>query len=142
MIPKISSKDRALILLITTILVLLWFSFSFLSHMFFSSAYSYSDAAQIITQYKNQESSWINVARPLKKSDLKNRIILLDFWTYACVNCIHIIPEIKKLEKEFGNKLTVIGVHSGKFDNEKDLDSIKKAVLKYDIEHPIINDSD
>ncbi|MFT6106414.1 MAG: thiol-disulfide isomerase/thioredoxin [Rickettsiales bacterium] len=52
------------------------------------------------------------------------------------------IPEIKNLEMEFDNKLTVIGVHSGKFDNEKETSSIRKAVLKYDITHPVVNDAD
>lgn len=142
MVPKLSSKDKSLLLLIACGLVVLWFSFSFLSKIFFSSAFSTSDAAKITSQYSNLGNRWLNVARPLKKQDLKNRIILLDFWTYACVNCIHAIPEIKKLEQEFGNKLTVIGVHSGKFSNEKDFDSIRKAVLKHDLTHPVIDDSD
>ncbi len=140
MFIKLSSKDRSLILFIAAFLALIWFSFSFFSQIFFSSAFFASDAAKIITQYKDDDARWLNVSRPLERDDLKDRIILLDFWTYACVNCIHAIPEIKKLEQEFGNKLTVIGVHSGKFSNEKDFDSIKKAVLKYDISHPVIND--
>ena len=88
-----------------------------------------------------KKPEWLNVSEPLKTSDLKDRIILLDFWTYACVNCMHMIPEIKKLEEEFGSKLTVIGVHSGKFDNEKNVEGIRNAIVKYDISHPVVNDS-
>ena len=136
---KLTQKDRSLILLIIAVLVILWGVYSAFSYLFFSAAYRVSDVNKIITKEKQQ---WFNVSRPLEASDLKDRIILLDFWTYACVNCIQSIPEIKKLEKEFGDKLTVIGVHSGKFDNEKDAESIRKAIIKHDITHPVINDSD
>ncbi|MFP6574601.1 MAG: thioredoxin-like domain-containing protein, partial [Pirellulaceae bacterium] len=63
--------------------------------------------------------SWIN-SRPLSKRDLKGKFVILDFWTYCCINCIHILPELKKLEKAYPNQLVVIGVHSAKFDAEKD----------------------
>ncbi|MBA3953859.1 redoxin domain-containing protein [Candidatus Dependentiae bacterium] len=89
-----------------------------------------------------QQNRWLNLARPLTPQDLQGRIILLDFWTFCCINCIHIIPELHKLEKEFGNALTIIGVHSAKFTNEKDQETIKAAIIKYGIEHPVINDSD
>jgi thiol-disulfide isomerase/thioredoxin len=95
-----------------------------------------------IKNITNHQSAWLNSSRDIKAKDLKNRIILLDFWTYACVNCLHMIPEINNLEMEFDNKLTVIGIHSGKFDNEKETSSIKKAILKYDITHPVVNDAD
>ncbi len=82
---------------------------------------------------------WINT-KPLAKKDLKGKFVLLDFWTYCCINCIHILPELKKLEKQFPNELVVIGVHSAKFDTEKDKDNILAAVLRYEIEHPVVND--
>lgn len=82
---------------------------------------------------------WINT-RPLAKKDLKGKFVLLDFWTYCCINCIHILPELKKLEKQFPNELVVIGVHSAKFDTEKDKENILSAVLRYEIEHPVVND--
>src|SRR5262249_14190289 len=68
--------------------------------------------------------------------------VLLDFWTYCCINCIHIVPELKKLEKKYANELVVIGVHSAKFLNEKDSQNIRQAILRYEIEHPVVNDSD
>ncbi len=138
---KISQKDKSLILFIITVFVVLWFAFSFLTNLIFSSAFFKSDASKIISLYDDEEQRWLNLARKLEKKDLKSRIILLDFWTHSCVNCLHAIPEIKQLEKEFGNKILVIGVHSGKFENEKDIESIRKAVLRYKIHHPVINDS-
>lgn len=87
------------------------------------------------------EDVWLNVERPLHAKDLENRIILVDFWTYCCINCIHIVPELAKLEKEFGNDLTVIGVHSAKFNNEKDTENIRQAIVRYDIHHAVVNDA-
>ncbi len=82
---------------------------------------------------------WIN-SQPLSKADLKGKFVLLDFWTYCCINCIHILPELKKLEREYANELVVIGVHCAKFEAEQDSENIKNAVLRYEIEHPVIND--
>lgn len=87
-----------------------------------------------------QESGWLNTSRPLTAEDLRGRIILLDFWTFCCINCMHIIPDLQALEHEFGDKLTVIGVHSAKFANERDTENIRQAMLRYDIEHPVVND--
>jgi thiol-disulfide isomerase/thioredoxin len=87
-------------------------------------------------------SQWLNVSRALTTDDLRDKIVLLDFWTYCCVNCIHSIPEIAKLEKEFKEDLVVISVHSAKFDNEKDTDHIRQAVLRYGMDHPVVNDRD
>jgi thiol-disulfide isomerase/thioredoxin/sugar lactone lactonase YvrE len=85
---------------------------------------------------------WLNTDRPLSLAALKGKVVLLDFWTYGCINCMHIIPDLKKLEKKYPNELVVIGVHSAKFENEKDTENIRRIVLRYEIEHPIVNDSD
>jgi thiol-disulfide isomerase/thioredoxin len=87
-------------------------------------------------------SQWLNVSRPLTPEDLRDQVVLLDFWTYCCINCLHTIPELAKLEKEFKDQLVVIGVHSAKFDTEKDTDQIRQAVLRYGIDHPVVNDRD
>ena len=89
-----------------------------------------------------QTPEWLNTSRALKPDDLKGRIILIDFWTYCCINCIHVIPKLQELEKEFGDKLTVIGIHSAKFTTEGDTKNIREAVQKYGIEHPVVNDAD
>ncbi|MBA4185263.1 MAG: redoxin domain-containing protein, partial [Acidobacteria bacterium] len=86
--------------------------------------------------------SWLNTEKPLSIAGLKGKVVLLDFWTYGCINCIHIIPDLKKLEEKYPNNLVVIGVHSAKFDNEKDTENIRNIVLRYGIEHPVVNDAD
>jgi len=88
------------------------------------------------------KSEWLNVSRPLTAGDLKGRIVLLDFWTLGCINCMDIIPDLKALEQEFGTGITVIGVHSAKFADEKQTASIRAAVARYGITHPVVNDSD
>ena len=85
---------------------------------------------------------WLNTERPLSVRELRGKIVLLDFWTYCCINCMHIIPDLKKLEAKYANQLVVIGVHSAKFTTEKGTDNIRQAILRYEIEHPVANDRD
>jgi DNA-binding beta-propeller fold protein YncE len=85
---------------------------------------------------------WLNTDKPLSLAALKGKIVLLDFWTYGCINCIHIIPDLKKLEAKYANQLVVIGVHSAKFKNEKETENIRRIILRYEIEHPVYNDSE
>jgi len=87
-----------------------------------------------------QESDWLNIARPLTEKDLAGRIILLDFWTFCCINCMQVVPDLQYLEEKFGDILTVIGVHSAKFKNEKERDNIRSAIVRYNINHAVIND--
>ena len=85
---------------------------------------------------------WINVSQPLDLAGLRGKVVLLDFWTYGCINCIHIIPDLKRLEAEYPNELVVIGVHSAKFANESETDNIRQVVQRYELEHPVVNDKD
>ncbi|ACC82198.1 thioredoxin-like domain-containing protein [Nostoc punctiforme] len=85
--------------------------------------------------------SWFNTDKPLSLKQLKGRVIILDFWTYCCINCLHILPNLKYLEQKYKDSLTIIGVHSAKFDNEKETENIRQAILRYDVEHPVIIDS-
>jgi len=85
---------------------------------------------------------WLNTDKPLSIAGLKGKIVLLDFWTYGCVNCIHIIPDLKYLEAKYENELVVIGVHSAKFKNEAEEKNIRQIILRYGIEHPVVNDAD
>ncbi|HEX3250932.1 MAG TPA: thioredoxin-like domain-containing protein [Pyrinomonadaceae bacterium] len=85
---------------------------------------------------------WLNTDKPLSITALKGKVVLLDFWTYGCINCIHIIPDLKKLEAKYANQLVVIGIHSAKFQNEKETENIRHIILRYEIEHPVYNDSE
>ena len=85
---------------------------------------------------------WLNTDKPLSLAALKGKVVLLDFWTYGCINCIHIIPDLKKLEAKYPNQLVVIGIHSAKFDNEKETENIRRIILRYELEHPVYNDAD
>jgi thiol-disulfide isomerase/thioredoxin len=86
--------------------------------------------------------AWLNASGPISVKDLKGKIVLVDFWTYCCINCMHVLPDLKYLEKKYPKELVVIGVHSAKFDNEKDSENIRRAVQRYEIEHPVVNDAD
>jgi thiol-disulfide isomerase/thioredoxin len=83
---------------------------------------------------------WLNTARPLRLGELRGKVVLLDFWTFCCINCMHVIPDLKRLEKKYPNELVVIGVHSAKFTTEKETENIRQAILRYEIAHPVIND--
>jgi DNA-binding beta-propeller fold protein YncE len=85
---------------------------------------------------------WLNTDRPLSIAGLRGKVVLLDFWTYGCVNCMHVIPDLKRLEEKYANELVVIGVHSAKFENEKETENIRRIVLRYGLEHPVVNDAD
>ncbi|HEY8225016.1 MAG TPA: thioredoxin-like domain-containing protein [Pyrinomonadaceae bacterium] len=86
-------------------------------------------------------SGWLNTDRPLSLAALKGKVVLLDFWTYGCINCMHIIPDLKRLEAKYPNELVVIGVHSAKFKNERETENIRRIILRYELEHPVYNDS-
>ena len=83
---------------------------------------------------------WFNVAAPLPIASLHGRVVILDFWTEGCINCIQIIPTLRRVEEKFPDKVVVIGVHSPKFANEKNAASVKDAIRRYDIRHPIVHD--
>jgi thiol-disulfide isomerase/thioredoxin len=90
------------------------------------------------------DRTWLNVAHPLSLAkDLKGKVVLLDFWTYCCINCMHVLPDLEHLEARYGDKgLAVVGVHSAKFENEKDTAQIREAIRRYGIHHPVVNDHD
>ncbi len=83
---------------------------------------------------------WINVDQPLTMEGLRGKVVILDFWTYCCINCIHILSDLKKLERDFPEELVVVGVHSPKFEGEKVSENVRQAVMRYEIEHAVVND--
>ncbi|HFD87751.1 MAG TPA: redoxin domain-containing protein, partial [Gammaproteobacteria bacterium] len=88
----------------------------------------------------SRDLPWLNVSRPLTLAELRGKVVILDFWTYGCINCMHVLKDLDRLEKKYGNSLVVIGVHTPKFENEKNIDTLRRIVVRYDIEHPVIND--
>ncbi|XP_063289920.1 NHL repeat-containing protein 2 [Pelobates fuscus] len=88
---------------------------------------------------------WLNTECPLSlHGNLHGKVVVLDFFTYCCINCIHLLPDLHALENKYSDTdgLVIVGVHSAKFPNEKVLDNIKSAVLRYNITHPVVNDAD
>jgi thiol-disulfide isomerase/thioredoxin len=84
---------------------------------------------------------WLGTGgRWLTLADLRGRIVLLDFWTLCCVNCHHVLAELEPLERRYADVLTVIGVHSPKFEHEKDAGAVAGAMQRHGIEHPVLND--
>ena len=84
---------------------------------------------------------WFNVSRPLSMAgDLRGKIVLLDFWTQGCINCIHIIPDLHRLEQEYPEELVVVAVHWAKFDSERTSEAVEESVRRYGRLHPVVND--
>lgn len=85
---------------------------------------------------------WLNTDRPLLiGGELHGQVVVLDFWTYCCINCIHILPDLAFLEEKYSSAPVVfIGVHSAKFTNEASRETIRSAILRYEIAHPVVID--
>ncbi len=85
---------------------------------------------------------WLNTDRPLQLGgELHGQVVVLDFWTYCCINCMHILPDLAYLEHKYRSEaVTFIGVHSAKFANESSRETIRAAILRYEIKHPVVID--
>ena len=83
---------------------------------------------------------WLNIDRPLSLAELRGKLVLLDFWTYGCINCIHNFPDLERLQADYPNELVIIGVHSAKFDHERDSKNLTQIIQRYELDHPVIND--
>lgn len=88
-----------------------------------------------------QNFDWLNTDSALSLSKLRGHVVVLDFWTYCCINCMHTLPTLARLEKAYSGKPVVfVGVHSGKFFSEQETKNVQSAVLRYEIEHPVVVD--
>ncbi|MGA8210842.1 MAG: NHL domain-containing thioredoxin family protein [Nocardioidaceae bacterium] len=86
---------------------------------------------------------WLNTGGvDLALADLRGRFVLLDFWAFCCVNCLHVLDELRPLEAAHDGELVVVGVHSPKFVHEADPDALAAAVERYQVEHPVLDDPD
>ncbi|GGK95066.1 NHL domain-containing thioredoxin family protein [Mangrovihabitans endophyticus] len=86
---------------------------------------------------------WLNTGgQELTLAGLRGKVVLLDFWTFCCINCLHVLDELRPLEERYGDVLVVIGVHSPKFEHERDPDALAAAVERYGVRHPVVDDAD
>ncbi len=84
---------------------------------------------------------WLNTGgAALTLADLRGRVVVLDFWTFCCVNCLHVLDELRPLEEKYADSLVIIGVHSPKFEHEADPDALSAAVERYSVHHPVLDD--
>ena len=85
--------------------------------------------------------NWLNTGgKSLDLDALRGKIVLLDFWTFCCINCLHVLDELRPLEEEFSDVLVTVGVHSPKFEHEADPVALAAAVERYEIHHPVLDD--
>jgi thiol-disulfide isomerase/thioredoxin len=85
-------------------------------------------------------ATWLNTTEPVTLRSQRGRFVLLDFWTFCCANCLHVLDELRPFEAEFADVLTVVGVHSPKFAHEASDDALRAAVARYEVHHPVVND--
>jgi thiol-disulfide isomerase/thioredoxin/sugar lactone lactonase YvrE len=85
---------------------------------------------------------WLNVAAPLSLAALRGKLVILDFWTFSCINCMHVLPSLSRVEEAFPDEVVVIGVHSPKHSAEQSPDNLAQAVARYGIRHPVVHDPD
>jgi thiol-disulfide isomerase/thioredoxin len=84
---------------------------------------------------------WLNTGgSALSLADLRGRFVLLDFWAFCCINCLHVLDELRPVEEKYDGELVVVGVHSPKFVHEADPDALVAAVERYQVEHPVLDD--
>ncbi|MEU3554441.1 NHL domain-containing thioredoxin family protein [Streptomyces fragilis] len=87
------------------------------------------------------KGGWLNTGgKQYTLSDLRGRIVVLDFWTFCCVNCLHVLDELRELEEKHRDTLVIIGVHSPKFVHEAEHQAVVDAVERYGVEHPVLDD--
>jgi len=84
---------------------------------------------------------WLNTGgSELTLADLRGKIVLLDFWTFCCINCLHVLDELRELEEKHRDTLVIVGVHSPKFVHEAEHQAVVDAVARYDVQHPVLDD--
>src|SRR3954470_1586098 len=85
---------------------------------------------------------WLNTGgTPLSLAELRGRVVLLHFWTFACVNCLHVLDELRPLQERFADVLVTVGVHSPKFPHEAEASAVRAAVERYAVDHPVLDDA-
>lgn len=99
-----------------------------------------NNATRIRAPELPENLEWFNTDQALTLASQRGKVVLLDFWTYCSVNCMHVLPDLRYLENKYPDTLTVIGVHSPKFENERIGAQLQKAVNRLHIRHPVAHD--
>jgi len=87
------------------------------------------------------KGGWLNTGdKQYTLADLRGRIVILDFWTFCCINCLHVLDELRELERKHRDTVVIIGVHSPKFVHEAEHQAVADAVERYGVEHPVLDD--
>ncbi|MFJ6146028.1 thioredoxin-like domain-containing protein [Streptomyces anulatus] len=87
------------------------------------------------------KGGWLNTGdQTYTLADLRGRIVILDFWTFCCVNCLHVLDELRELEEKHRDTVVIIGVHSPKFVHEAEHQAVVDAVERYEVHHPVLDD--
>jgi thiol-disulfide isomerase/thioredoxin len=87
------------------------------------------------------KGGWLNTGdRQPTLADLRGFIVILDFWTFCCVNCLHVLDELRELEERHRDTVVIVGVHSPKFVHEAEHQAVVDAVERYEVHHPVLDD--
>lgn len=98
--------------------------------------------SQIVHAPKLEGRAWLSSDRDLSLEALRGKFVLLDFWTFCCINCLHVLDELRSLEHRFADELVIIGVHSPKFEHERNQNALRAAIERYEVAHPVLDDPD
>ncbi len=135
---NLSDKDISLILFFVALIVIIWSLISFSSYI---ADFSKRTNVNINKITNLEKDNWLNLSNPLTKSDLKNRLIIVKFWNYSCASCIQNINKLKDLRLKHGDNILILAIHSAKFSHENSLSAIKKAIIRYNIDFPVLADT-
>jgi thiol-disulfide isomerase/thioredoxin len=114
--------------------------------MFRSAPVTAESAESVRAAYRVRASdlvgrNWLNTGgKQLGLEDLRGKIVILDFWTFCCINCLHVLDELRPLEEKYKDVVVTVGVHSPKFEHEADPVALAAAVERYEIHHPVLDD--
>ncbi|MFJ8011818.1 NHL domain-containing thioredoxin family protein [Streptomyces sp. NPDC096339] len=87
------------------------------------------------------KGGWLNTGgKDLTLADLRGKCVIIDFWTFCCINCLHVLDELRELEEKHRDTLVIIGVHSPKFVHEAEHAAVVDAVERYEVHHPVLDD--
>jgi thiol-disulfide isomerase/thioredoxin len=112
-----------------------------LTKLFFGSSAEYK-SSESAAGPELADGEWIN-SEPLKLKDLRGRVVLIEFWTFGCINCRNTLPFVKNWADRYREKgLTVIGVHSPEFDEERNVEHLRREITSLSIRYPVVTDND